>query len=318
MENCKACGFKKWLKTNPSEWAWAEGHLVRVWKCAKCGHKQAEQAPFLQDPPRILYVDIETSTLKTHAWGLNVPSKYINPAMLIAPAFVICWAASWLDETKVYSGAVTGKEAIKRNDRRCLGELWKLMDAADVVAGHNVKAFDNKKISTRFLVNNMPRPRTYRLLDTLTVARNKFSFPSNTLEAICAYLGFNPKADMHLTDWLAIVDRGDETTIEKMRRYNCGDVREGKKVLQTLLPWVDPFPGMPRGGYKVESEKWAGYVRSKNKPPPQMGMRTAAAESANAGGVSLSPEPQAPGGPAKSKIIIHRKAGKATRVGKAK
>jgi len=156
-----------------------------------------------------------------------------------------------MDETQIHSGAVTGLQARKANDKQCLKGLWELIDDADIVAGHNAAAFDLKRINTRFLLNGYHKPRDYRVIDTLRVARSKFAFPSNSLEAISGYLGLNPKADMNLSDWLAIVERGDEKIIDKMQKYNIGDVREGKKVLGRFLPWVQPYPIEPKGGYKV-------------------------------------------------------------------
>lgn len=257
MQNCERCGFQKWLKPKTGvQWKWSDGHRVRVWLCAKCEHRQAETPPFHQTPPRILYVDIETSLMQTYTWGLHVPSKYINPALLLTPFFIITWAAMWTDGKKVFSGAVTGSQARKFNDKQCIRELWHLIDAADIVVGHNLDKFDIKRIQTRFIVNNYPRPRQFRTLDTLKIARKYFAFPSNSLEFLSAQFGFNPKDEMHLKDWIDIVERGDEKTIEKMRRYNAGDVREGVKLFEKFLPWIAPFPRRPRdGGYKVEMKE---------------------------------------------------------------
>lgn len=256
MQNCRRCGFKKWLKPAKDEkrYEWVRGHRVRVWLCGKCQQLQAEEPPFIALEPKILYVDIESSLVKTLSWGLHVPSKYINPALLLQPEFIITWAASWVGERQVYSGSVTGRQAKHGNDKQCLKELWKLIDDADLVAAHNGDRFDVKKINTRFLLNGYEKPRTFRTLDTLKMARKYFSFQSNKLEFISLSLGFNPKKDMELDDWIQICMNGDEERIEKMRKYNIGDVREGKKVLEKFLPWVHPFPICPRGGYKAISQ----------------------------------------------------------------
>lgn len=223
---------------------------MRVWLCAKCEHLQAELPPFLQTEARILYVDIESSLTQLFGvWGLKVPNKYINPALLSKPYYVITWAASWIGESKIYSRAVTGRQARAGNDRQALRELWKLIDAADIVAGHNVNGFDLKKLRTRFMLNNMPKPRDFRTIDTLKTARSEFDLPSNSLESICYLLGLNPKARMELEDWIKIAVGGDEETIQKMLQYNKGDVREGKKVFERFSKWAR-YPAVPRGGYK--------------------------------------------------------------------
>lgn len=179
------------------------------------------------------------------AWQIYQPHSFV------AARFIITWAAAWVGERQIYSGAVTGSQAKKGNDKQCLKELWKLIDDADLVAGHNVDKFDVRKIQTRFLLNHYPKPRSFRTLDTLKMARKFFAFQSNKLDFISHELGFAPKKDMELDDWIRICVDGDEQRIEKMRRYNIGDVREGKKILEAFLPWVYPFPLRPRGGYKV-------------------------------------------------------------------
>lgn len=253
MENCRKCGFKKWLKPAEDEvrYAWRDGHKVRNWICGRCGQLQAELPPHIAQEPRILYLDIETSLVKTLSWGLKVPSKYINPALLLNDFFIITWSASFIGEKKVYSGAVTGSQAKKGNDKQCLRDLWELVDSADVLAGHNVKMFDEKKLNTRFMLNGYKKPRTYRFIDTLSLARKHFAFSSNTLEFISVQLGFSPKQDTELADWIKICIDGDEERIAKMRRYCSNDVVQGKKVFERLLPWMTVFPARPRGGYKL-------------------------------------------------------------------
>lgn len=257
MQNCSRCTFKKWLKPAEEEdrYAWSHGHRVRQWICGRCGNLQAEEPPHIALEPRILYVDIETSLIKAFSWGLRVPSRHINPALLVTDFFVICWSASWVGDRAVYSGFVTGTQAKKGNDKQCLRVLWGLVDEADVLAGHNVKAFDEKKLNTRFMLNGYEKPRTYRFLDTLAIAKKHFAFQSNSLEHISMRLGFHAKDDMSLDDWIRVCVDGDEQRIEKMSKYCANDVRQGKRVLEKLLPWVTVFPARPRGGYKTISER---------------------------------------------------------------
>lgn len=194
------------------------------------------------------------SKSRYYSYGAKVPSKYLNYEDLDKEYYIICWAASYMGSVQIFSECVTPEEARSWDDRRILERLHELMDSADIIAGHNVDAYDKKRVNTRFLLNGYEKPRTFRTLDTLKMARKYFSFQSNKLEFISLSLGFNPKKDMELDDWIQICMNGDEERIEKMRKYNIGDVREGKKVLEKFLPWVHPFPICPRGGYKAISQ----------------------------------------------------------------
>jgi len=124
------------------------------------------------------------------------------------------------------------------------------MDDADIVIGHNSDKFDIRKLNTRFLLHDYGVPRKYRQLDTLKISRKYFSFESNKLDFINARIGNLPKHEMELSDWINICLNGDQRTLDKMARYNIGDVREGKKAYLKMKDWVVPFPRKPRDGYK--------------------------------------------------------------------
>lgn len=165
--------------------------------------------------------------------------EFISPELLINEYYIICWSASWVGEKQVYSGCVSPSAAKQWSDKSILKPLWKLMNSADIVAGHNVDKFDIKKINTRFKVNGLAPPFNYRTLDTLKIARSKFGFESNKLDYIAQRLGFRPKDAMSLQDWIKIAETGDEKTLVKMVKYNKGDVAEGKKVLAALQDWAE-------------------------------------------------------------------------------
>lgn len=211
--------------------------------------------PYERQKPRILYIDIETSLTDLYGnFGLRVRGEYINPQLVRHPYYIICWSAMWTDTHKLYSECVTPKAALEWTDKDILQPLFDLMDSADVVAGHNVDGFDLKRINTRLKLNGLDKPERYKTIDTLKIARSKFAFESNKLDSICAELGLRPKMDMCLADWIEISETGNPRTLNKMLRYNKGDVREGAKVLDSLMGWSDKpldfaarkFPNEPK------------------------------------------------------------------------
>ncbi len=220
----------------------------RWWQCRNCGEWQLGfETGIAKIPPRVLYFDIETSLTEmvVKTFDMRVRSGWLDWHEITKPFYVISWAAAWYspDKTpKLYSNHVTGKEAIKRDDKRCLQELWELMDYADWVVGHNSKAFDVKKVETRFLLNSMGTPSDYKQKDTLAEAKKRFKAESNALDYWAQLLGADRKDDMRRADWEA-VDRGDEKTIRKMHRYNRGDVKAGMQVLKQFQEHIESNSG---------------------------------------------------------------------------
>ena len=246
--NCKTCYYTKFGKIGNVK---QDGISLRLWKCLRCGNQQTDPLPFVRSQPRELYLDIETSPNMAFLWSLRVPGGYVNSDMLVRDWFVISWAASWMDSKEVFSGVVTSRQAKNWDDSKILKPLWRLIDDADIVIGHNNDRFDLRKLNTRFLLHDYGVPRKYKTIDTLKVARKSFAFESNKLEFLNERLGNLPKHDMELADWMRICLDGDLRTLDRMVRYNIGDVKEGKRLYARLRDWVIPFPRRPREGYKV-------------------------------------------------------------------
>lgn len=189
----------------------------------------------LKVPPRVLYFDVERSLMTLYGYELAVKSGYINKEMIRSEAYIICWAAGWIGGKVIKSACVTQEEAMQKDDRRILQELWNLMDTADIITGHNMVGFDYKKVNQRFLVHGMGTPVVHKALDTLKMAKKHFPFESNSLEYISTHLGGKPKLDVSIEDWIRIVETGDAATLRKVMRYCRGDVVEGMGVFNKFI-----------------------------------------------------------------------------------
>lgn len=196
-------------------------------------------------PPKILYLDIETALMRVDLFSLYIPGKYISWKAIEKRSYIICWSAAWVTDKPplIRSGCVTQREARQGRDKRCLKDLWELMDNADYIVGHNSNKFDLKKINTRFLLNRLSAPLQYGQIDTLALARKHFAADSNALEHWSLLLGGKPKDDMRMEDWKRICLTGDNATLRRMTRYNRGDVREGIKVFKEFRTWIESGGG---------------------------------------------------------------------------
>lgn len=213
------------------------GNLVYV--CIYCNHVQEEANELIETKrdiqANILYIDTENSKSIYGNYGAKVPSKYLRTDDLIQPWYMFGWCASYVGDTAVWSGFVTGKESLKCDDKRIAQELWGLMDAAEIIAGHNVAGFDLKKINTIFLKHKLPALDKKATIDTLKIARSCLSLESNKLDYVSQWLGFSGKDDITNDDWWA-AQRGDAKTLKKIEKYCVGDVKNGKDVLTKFLP----------------------------------------------------------------------------------
>lgn len=256
MLNCKECGGKKWFaKLDKKTGLQLKHHVkqddgtefdLRIWRCWRCGSTQEEVQPFVplgyRTGANILYIDLEVSKSKFYSYGASVPSGYLNIDDLIHPYFIICWSASYVGSGRVWSDCVTRKEVMswhkgKSPDARILVRLRELMASADLLAGHNVDRYDVRRCNTRFLLNGLEPVTDKKTHDTLKIARSKFAFESNKLDYISKVLGLRPKDDIRNSDWLRIVNTGDEKTLKKVLKYNRGDVKSGIGVLQKLMKY---------------------------------------------------------------------------------
>ena len=169
MQNCEVCTGKKWFSHLDKKTGLQRKHHItladgtsydlRIWRCWRCGHIQSETAPFVpleyRTTANILYLDLEISKSLYFNYGAKVPNKYLNNDDLYRERYIISWAASYVGNDKVWSECVTTEEALNWDDKRILSRLNELMESADILAGHNLDAFDIKHANARFLLNGL-------------------------------------------------------------------------------------------------------------------------------------------------------------------
>lgn len=265
MRYCDNCFRRHWVAKIDQKTGLQVKHRNgnKLYKCIKCGNVQEEEQVRLESPEpiaaSILYIDIEVSKSLVYTYGQRVPGEYINSDDLVKEQFIICWAASYVGQSQVWSQCVTAKDAKNFDDKKIIKRLHELMNAADIIAGHNVNKFDVKHINTRFLKYGLPPIVGKKTIDTLLIARGKFKLFSNKLDFIEKWLGYSGKDHIDNNDWLQVL-QGNQKTLDKVLKYNKGDVIQGKKVLTTLLPWAGKKAtyGAITGVQMVDLKKPAG------------------------------------------------------------
>ena len=182
--------------------------------------------------PRVLFYDIETlPNISAHFgnWNENLPYKQrIQESCLLSHSW--CWG----DDGEIHGSVLTPTEAINHDDERLVLELWSLLDNADIVIGHNISCYDNKKANAYFVKYGLPPVSPFKSIDTLSIAKRKFKFEFNSLAYLAKYLGVTDKIENDGMPLWIDCHLGKQEALNTMLRYNIGDVKTQREVYNIL------------------------------------------------------------------------------------
>ena len=195
---------------------------------------------------RILTVDIETSPILAHTWGIWNVNVGINQIM--EPTEMLCFAAKWYGEGEVMfsSSFADGKEEM-------LDKIWNLLDEADAVVSYNGQRFDIPIIQQAFLEAGMLPPAPYKQIDLLRTAKSQFRWPSNKLDYVTQALGIGAKVKHEGHQLWTDCLMGIPEAWAKMERYNRQDVTLTEKLFTKFKPWIKSLPNAAL--YQEEGEE---------------------------------------------------------------
>ncbi len=181
--------------------------------------------------PNIVFLDIEVSANLSYVWGF-----YEQNTIKVEKEWDI-----------LSFSAKVGRKFITLSQGDCdeehlMIQLWNILNDADCVIAHNGKKFDIRKINTRFIKYGLTPPSPYKVIDTLQIARQKFAFNSNRLDALGEYLGIGRKKETGGFELWERCMKGDQEAYKILKKYNEQDVRLLERVYQKLLPWIDNHP----------------------------------------------------------------------------
>ena len=208
--------------------------------------------------PKILVFDLETSPLRAYVWKRW--KQNINLSQTISEWFMLSWSAKWLLSTETMSDVLTPDEVIEEDDERITKSLWKLIDQADVIVAHNALGFDVGKMNSRFIINGLNPPSSYKVIDTKLIATKEFGFSSDKLDALAGYFGFKTKLDTTFELWANCM-KGDPDSLSYMEEYNRYDVELLEEVYLKLRPWMKSHPNV---GMYLEEDKTVCSVCGSN------------------------------------------------------
>lgn len=185
---------------------------------------------------RVYLIDIETTPNLGYTWG-----KWEQSVIEFYKEWeLLSFAYKELDKGGVR--CLARPDHPGKNDRRLVEAVWKVLNEADVLIGHNIDDFDNRKLRAKFLEHGLRPPTPYKTIDTKKIAKSQFAFNSNSLNDLAKTLGLGKKADTGGFDlWLGCM-AGDRKSWAKMIAYNKHDVVLLEKVYERMKAW---YPGHP-------------------------------------------------------------------------
>ena len=190
------------------------------------------------DNPKIFLFDIETAPILAYLWGLYDQNVGLN--QIESDWHLLSWSGKWLGEEEVFYHDQRDAKNLE-DDREILGKLWEKLNEADIVIGHNSKKFDTKKVNSRLIFHGFKPPSSFREIDTLSIARKRFSFTSNKLSHLASFLGCEDEKSEHkkftgFELWSQCM-KGNREAFGEMESYNKQDVKVLEQVYLKLRPW---------------------------------------------------------------------------------
>lgn len=188
--------------------------------------------------PKVLLLDIETAPILAHVWGIWDQNVGLN--QIKSDWHILSWAAKWLDEEEIFYKDQRSARNIE-NDLPLLKDIWRLLDQADIIITQNGKAFDQKKLNARFILNGLPPPSSFKHIDTKQIASRNFSFTSNKLEYLTSKLcsrhrKLKTRKFQGFELWKACM-AGELDAWREMELYNKKDVLSLEELYKKLIPW---------------------------------------------------------------------------------
>ena len=185
-------------------------------------------------------MDIETAPMLGYVWSLW--ENNVSLEQLYKDWHILSWSAKWLDDAPAKIMYQDQRSASNiENDKPLLKKIWKLLDEADIVITQNGKAFDHKKLNARFIMHGMQPPSSFKIIDTMLIAKKHFAFTSNKLaymsDKLCVkYKKLKPTKFPGFSMWLECM-AGNKAAWKEMEKYNKYDVLALEELYYKLIPW---------------------------------------------------------------------------------
>lgn len=184
--------------------------------------------------PRIVFFDVETAPAKVATFSLK--TEYIGHTNILQDWYMIC--AAWKEVGSKETHAVWCTKPT--DDYKVVLKLRNVLADADIIAGHNIKNFDIKKLQARLMFHRLEPLPEIPVIDTLREIKRVSTHTSHRLDYLSSYLCGGGKMQTSHGLWLRALE-GDKKAVAEMVEYNKQDVIENEKVFNVIKPFIK-FP----------------------------------------------------------------------------
>tara|TARA_R110002072_G_scaffold5791_2_gene36088 strand:- start:2361 stop:3119 length:759 start_codon:yes stop_codon:yes gene_type:complete len=214
----------------------------------------------MNNQPKILFYDIETSQLTSKHWALynqNIQTRSIQNEW-----HIICISYKWLHEKKVHTLSLDFDKSTTDDYDICKG-IKKVFKEADLIVGHNGDKFDWKKIMARWLKHKISPLPPILSVDTLKVARKEFKLTSNKLDYIAQYIEEGAKLETGGLFLWEECAKGNKKALQKMVKYCEVDVKILEKIYLRIRPFMSNHPNLSTDAIRVNCPSCGSYRKDK-------------------------------------------------------
>lgn len=190
-----------------------------------------------KDSIKRLYFDIETAFSLGAFWESRLYE--VDIIKKVRGWFMLSFSYAWNDGEIKHKQLPDYKGYKKNpyNDKELVRDLLKLMNEADIIIGHNGRAFDWKKSLYKFVVHGFQPPPQNKIIDTMTIA-GQLGFTSKSLENVAHDLGLGGKRKHSgFETWEKCV-AGKMSAWKELKWYNNGDIVVLREVAKRFKPFI--------------------------------------------------------------------------------
>jgi len=200
--------------------------------------------------PRIIVLDIECTPSRGFYYGSIWQTNILETT---EPWILFSYSWKVLGEKKTHFVGIDDfedfvpTEPMKEfpSDYSICKSLNELLDSADIVIGHNSKAFDIKMSNLRFSFHGLDVPSHYDQLDTKILMKQSMRTDSNSLNNLGKFYNIGQKEGAQGPIWQEYL-RGDKKAAKAMRKYNNKDVILTEDLYMWIRKWTKTHVNMSK------------------------------------------------------------------------
>jgi hypothetical protein len=183
--------------------------------------------------PKLLTLDVETAPGIAYIW--NLFDDFVPLERLIEPGRILCWAAQWIGS----------KEVMYADERKGPAKMHKaihaLLSEADAVVTFNGDRFDLPRLNGAFVEHRLPALPPLASIDLYKTVK-KLGLMSGKLEYVGPFLKIGAKVKHEGFSLWKQVLAGNRQAWDRMKKYNCQDVRLTSRLYEYLKPYIKNHP----------------------------------------------------------------------------